>query len=222
MAFVPVQFGSPSQVVGEFSAIEVDALSFEQASIALSQLAAYVDNVDLPLRAVKRIAQEDMKERFETETAPDGSKWFELSPSYAEKKEAAVGFAHPILTREGDLKEAATSEGAWSVSGESVWFSTADLPEYWAVHQFGSSDFGATYHATANPEGESSFTGGEQNIPPRPFIGLSEKGEDRVLELFDIWFSNGLAKATRSFAVSSVGTLHVRTSLGRFGERIMF
>lgn len=222
MSFVASVFGSPDTAVGEFNAIEVDALSFEAASVALSELATYVDNVDLPLRGVKRIAREDMKERFDTETAPDGNKWFALDPHYAERKEAEVGFEHPILTREKDLRNKATEAGAWSISGESVWFSTSGLPEYWRVHQLGSEDFGTVFHASANPTGESNLEGGIQNIPPRPFIGLSAEAEGKILELFDIWFSNGLAEASKSFAVSSVGTLHVRTPRGQFGERIIF
>lgn len=223
MAFDPTPFGSPTQLIGEFSAIEVDTLSFAQAEVAVSRLANYIDDVDLPLRGAERIAREDMKERFETETSPDGTHWFALDPEYARRKQAEMGFEHPILTRTKALREKATKASAWSISGESLWFSTADLPKYWRVHQEGSEGFGVTFHHIGeenvlvrdSPEGS-------QNLPPRPFIGLSEEAEGKILDLFDIWFSNGLEAATSSFALSSVGTLHVRTPQGRFGERIHF
>lgn len=217
------EFGSPSQILGSFTGvdfIEVDTVDFERAAIAIAELANYVDNVELPLRAVVKIARDDIKERFEKENDPEGDGWFELSPGYAERKQKEVGFEHPILQREGELYKKATDGSNWSVSGESVWYSTANLPDYWAVHQFGSADFGAQFHATANPKGETSLEGGAQNIPPRAFIGLSKKAEAKVLDLFDIWFSNGLERATKDFLISSHGALHVRTPLGRIGERI--
>lgn len=222
MAFTPTPFGAPTELVGEFSAIEVDALSFEAASIALSNLATYIDNVDLPLRGAKKIGRDDMKERFDTETAPDGTTWFALDPDYAERKVRKKGFEHPILTYSKALRRAATSEAAWSVSGESLWFSTSTLPDYWRVHQEGSSDFGVTFHQVGEDNVLLRTSEGGQNLPPRPFIGLSAEAEGKILELFDIWFSNGLAEATSSYFISSAGTLHFKTPLGRIGERILF
>src|SRR6185503_7477312 len=219
------EFGSPSAILGSFEAIpeiDIDAVNFEEAAIAIAQLANYVDNVEIPLRAVVRIAKDDIEERFEKENDPDGDGWFDLTPDYAKRKQREVGFEHPILQREGDLKEKATDRGNWSVSGESIWYSTANLPDYWAVHQFGSADFGTVFHQMANPDPNAKTTEGEQNIPPRPFIGMSKEAEAKVLELFDIWFSYGLERATKEFQISSVGTLHVRTPLGRIGERIPF
>lgn len=217
------EFGSIDELIGSFSAIEIDTESFEQAEVALYELSLYIENVELPIRGAKRIAMEDMKQRFETETPPGGGKWFALDPQYAERKERDVGFTHPILTRGGELKEKATSEAAWTVSGDSLFFNTAVLPEYWRVHQEGSEGFGATF-VKINEENVLLRTPseGDQNIPPRPFIGLSKEAEDKILVLFDIWFSEGLELATKKFAVSSKGTLHARTPLGRFGERIIF
>jgi phage gpG-like protein len=216
------EFGAVDELVGSFAALEIDDLSFEEAAVRLNELALYIDNVDLPLRGAKRIARDDMKDRFESETAPDGTRWFELDPTYSERKERAVG-SKPILTREGALKKAATSEEAWSISGESLFFNTSSLPEYWRVHQQGSEGFGVTFvKIIEHTELVRTPSEGDQNIPPRPFIGLSSEAEGKILELFDIWFSEGLAQASKKFAISSVGTLHARTPQGRFGERIIF
>lgn len=217
------EFGTIDEIVGSFSAIEIEPVNFEEASIALYELSLYVEGTALPIRGARRIAMDDMKDRFESETAPDGTKWFELDPNYAARKEKEVGFEHPILTKDGDLKDAATSSEAWTVSGESLFFNTAVLPEYWRVHQEGSEGFGATFVKVESESVLMRTSGeGDQNIPPRPFIGLSGEAEAKILELFDIWFSEGLEMATKRFAVSSAGTLHARTPQGRFGERIIF
>lgn len=221
MAFIntgPHVIGSAGDLGIIFSAIEVDALDFNKAAVALNELAGYVSEATPPLKAAKKIARDDMKERFDTEIRPDGDKWFALDPDYARRKQHDVGFEHPILTRSRDLREAATDEGAWSVSGESIFFSTGSLPEYWRVHQEGSSDFGAIFHASANPAGEIGEQGG-QNIPRRPFIGLSAEAEAEILEVFDIWFSEGIELARKRYAISSVGVLQTRTALGQFGPR---
>lgn len=218
------EFGSVNDIVGSFTAIEIDTESFEEAAVALYELSLYIESVDLPIRGARRIAMEDMKERFETETDPGGGKWFALDPDYAARKEREIGFEHPILTRDGDLKDAATSQEAWSISGHSLFFNTNVLPEYWRVHQEGSEGFSATFVQVGTGKSELLRTSGEgdANLPPRPFIGLSQEAEDKILELFDIWFSEGLELATKKFAISSAGTLHARTPQGRFGARIPF
>lgn len=218
--FQPSMIGAAGDVGVEFSSIEVDALNFDEAAVRLNVLAGYISEVDQPLRAAKRIAKQDMEERFDTEIAPDGSKWFALDADYAARKQHEVGFEHPILTRDTPLRKAATKESAWSVAGDSLFFDTSGLPEYWRTHQEGSPDFGAKFHSVANVEGEVDVPGA-QNIPPRPFIGLSAEAEAKILTLFDIWFSEGIEMSTRRFAVSSVGVLQARTGRG-FGPRIDF
>lgn len=224
MAFVATNFGSPTTVVGQFNAIELELLNFDDAEVALTQLALYLENTEIPMREVKRIARDDIRERFETETDPDGDGWFDLDPDYAARKEREKGFVHPILTRSGKLKKAATSGQAFSIGADTLFYDTSSLPEYWRVHQEGSEDFGASFHFSANPDpnAEGSVGTGRQNIPPRPYIGLSVKAEGEVLELFDIWFSEGIELSAKKFFVSSSGTLHSRTALGRIGPKIDF
>lgn len=217
-------FGTVDELVGEFGAIEVDALSFEAASVALYELSLYIENVEIPLRGVKKIVRDDMKDRFDSETAPNGSPWFALDPEYAKKKQAYFGFEHPILTgKTKELRTRATDEAAFSISGESLFYNTSELPDYWRVHQEGSEGFGATFVQIGEENVLMRTPGeGDQNIPPRPYIGLSDEAEAKILELFDIWFSAGLEQASKQFMVSSVGTLHARTPQGRIGERIIF
>lgn len=218
------EFGSPAELVGNFSRIEIDAIDFDKAAIALNELAVYITRTQIPLRGAQRIAMEDMRKRFDTEIGPDGRPWTSLDPDYAARKAYDMGFEHPILTRDRTLRDAASSAKAWSVSGDSLFFSTSNLPDYWRVHQQGSPDFGAVFHSgKAEETGHLDSSAGtkNQNIPPRPFIGLSDEAERRILELFDIWFSAGIDQATKNFAISSHGILQARTPRG-FGERIEF
>lgn len=220
------RFGSPTELVGEFTIVEIDALDFKRAEVALNELARYLDNAIIPMRGAERIAMEDMKERFETETAPDGNQWAQLDPDYAARKAFELGFEHPILTgRSRELKTTATSSAAWSVAGDSLFFSTEGLPEYWRVHQEGSEDFGSVFHHAFSEETghlDSSEGSGAQNIPPRPFIGLSRKAETKILELFDIWFSEGIQEATTHYKLGSSGILHAMGPRGQFGPKIEF
>jgi phage gpG-like protein len=204
----------PDVEIGEFHRIEIEALDFDKAAVALNELALYMEDVQLPLRGAARIAQDDMKARFDTEIGPDGAKWTALDIDYAKRKEHDKGFEHPILTYDRDLRDAATSSKAFTVSADSIWYNTdvfADIP-YWRVQQEGSAEI-----AFDSPEG-AAF----QNIPARPFIGLSKEAESRILELFDIWFSNGIEKAASSYAISSSGILQERTSTGRLGPKVLF
>jgi phage gpG-like protein len=219
MPFIATDFGPPLQVVGQFNAVEVQLLNFDEAAVELTSLARYIEHAELPLRAVKRIARDDIRERFETETDPDGDGWFDLEPSYAKRKQHEKGFEHPILTRDGELKRKATADSAFVVGGDTLFYDTSELPEYWRVHQEGSVDFGASFHASANPDPNSPTVEGQQNIPPRPYIGMSVKAEAKALELFDIWFSEGIEMATRKFHVGSSGVLHQRIG-GRIGPGI--
>jgi phage gpG-like protein len=205
----------------EISRVEIDAIDFKRGEAALLELAGYFAALDPPLRAAKKIARDDMRERFESQIAPDGTQWRDLDPDYAVKKEHEVGFIYPILTKTGDLKEKALSEEAWSITGESIFYSTASLPDYWEVHQYGSDDYGTMFHGgNIDETGHLDSGEGGSNIPPRPFIGLSDEAEAKIFEVFDIWFSTGLEEASHNFFVSSQGVLQTRGIGGKFGKRI--
>ena len=195
----------------------VDTSDFDAAAGVLFELAGYIDNTQIPLQSAKSIARDDMKKRFDTETDPDGRKWKALDPDYKEwKDEEAPGL--PILTlykkgRAEALRTKATAESAFSVSADSVFFSTDNLPDYWSAHQYGDGS-------------DLSFTDNEGkfiqvwNTPPRPFIGLSVEAEQKIEEVFDLWLSEGLGAASKKYAISSHGFLQHRTAKGQYGSRV--
>lgn len=198
---------------GELYAPEIDAIGFENAKASLLELAGYLENVEAPLRVAKRIAINDMKDRFQTETDPEGNKWHSLAEKYSEWKVRHRGDAHPILTLDGDLKKAATKSSAWSVSADSLFINTSQLPEYWSAHQFGDG-YGDFFHTGNADTAHLPNAEGTHNLPPRPFIGLSANAVDDIIDAFDLWFEEGL-----NLAVSGSGTVQTRTSLGRFGPK---
>ena len=173
------------------SSFTYDTSDLDRAAIALHRFANYIDDEEV-LQGAKRIAMDDMKRRFETETDPDGAMWTELTESYQRQK-AEDGFqVHPILSRTyhkgntNSLRSAATSESAWSVSGESVWFHTDGLPPYWEVIE-GGRDF---------IEGDNGPYG---FMPERRFIGLSNEARDEILALTGAWLEAGLAQTVAPF-----------------------
>lgn len=217
MAFVKFSDRPFVALGGELHTTYLDALDFERAEVNLLQLAGYLDNIEVPLLLARRIASEDMKDRFENETDPDRNKWADLSDIYSAQKQKDVGFEHPILTRSGDLKDAATDQNAWTVGADSIFFSTAGLPNYWVSHQFGRSE---TFQMGGSEK--LGIEAGEvtlDNMPPRPFIGISAEAEEKILDTFDLWFGKGVEEAAKSFAVSSHGVLQTRTAGGRFGPK---
>lgn len=208
---------------GWFSGVKIDALDFERAEVVLNELAGYVEHMAPIMEVAKEIARNDMADRFQSQIDPEGNKWIDLDPDYAKRKEHDVGFVYPILTRTRALREAATSEEAWSVSGESIFFSTVGLPDYWRVHQEGSLDWGTHFHgglgAKTNQAGEhipahesqsdpkltTSKGSRDQNLPPRPFIGLSQDAVDEIFIAFDQWWATGIEEATRKYKGGSHG-----------------
>lgn len=224
ISHTPTVFGPYGTDVGMFNAVRLDLLNFDEGAIRLTQLALYLESEEIPLRAVARIARDDMEKRFQDEEDPDHDGWFELLPDYAERKEREVG-SKPILEHGGrgsqHLKKKALKLSNFIVAGDSVVYDTSELPEYWRVHQEGSSDFGSVFHAKANtdPNADSSVGKGYQNIPPRPFIGMSKEAEAESMELFDLWFSNGIGMATKSFGVHTSGKLMHRKG-GRFTHQV--
>jgi phage gpG-like protein len=201
--------------------IYFDASDYQHLELELRDLAGYIEAVAPPMRAAKAIARNDMKERFRTQTEPGGKEWKKLSPDYAMRK-AKKYPGRPILTLKTPLRRAATSEAAWSISGESLFFNTAILPRYWRIHQKGSEGYAEFFSHDDDdmrPFREKEDGNKEANIPPRPFIGLSVEASSEIFWTFDTWFEKGVNKVERNMGISGSGTLQTRNKLGQFGPK---
>jgi len=201
----------------------------ERVAFGLLKLAGYIENTGPPMLAAKRIAQSDMQQHFDEDRDPDGNPWAPLDPDYKKKKEKMGGDPENILTLTSTLERSAVSDAAWLSTDDTLWFSTASLPAYWDVHQSGSDASGLSGYAAVirnriktggrledDPLSahDSQDIGRGQATPARPFIGMSAEATAQVVELFDLWFDEGV-----TLYVGKTGFVQQRLG-GRFGPRI--
>jgi hypothetical protein len=195
------------------SSFTYDTSDLDRAAIAIHRFANYIDDEEV-LQGAKRIAMDDMKRRFETELDPTGARWQELSHDYQIEKAESGYQVHPILSRtyhDGNsesLRSAATSEEAWSVSGESVWFHTGGLPPYWEAHETGRQ-WTPHWAKIGDKEVGADASGG---MPQRRFIGLSDEAREEIVALTGAWLEAGLAQTVAPFKS------HIAPVSRRFGE----
>lgn len=199
----------------------------EEVEAALMEVAGYYENISKPILAARAIAREDIKRHFDTETDPDGNPWQPLDDEYIVKKQSQGGDSR-ILRFGGDLEKAATSSSAFIVNDDSLFYSADGLPFYWRWMQEGTGpggsrvmgismaqdrakSHGATSTMTSH---ESQGIGRGQDTPARPFIGISADAEEQILEVFDLWFAEGV-----SIAISGSGIVQSRVG-GRFGNKL--
>jgi phage virion morphogenesis protein len=95
------------------------------------------------------------RERFRSQTAPDGSPWAALSPDYAKRKKKNKD---KILTLSGNLRGLLN----YQAGPRSVRIGTP--LKYGAAHQFGRPEI---------------------KLPARPFLGLSTSDEQELLEILN-------------------------------------
>lgn len=160
---------------------EPDPMLYAQSVLAVERALA---DKTAPLVAATEIVQADIRERFETETAPDGTKWQEWAPSYAPIAEKEnVG----ILRKSEELYEAASSTEATVIRGDTVFYNTQTLPHYGLAHQQGQ------------PERDPP-------LPARPFLGMSNESEAFIFAAFAEWFDRSIDLFVT--AAGRVGTRH--------------
>lgn len=143
---------------------------------ALDRLAALIDDLTPVMQNIGEYLVDSTKERFQTGTAPDGSRWAPKSPvtmaRYGARRSNRVD-PRPLI-RTGDLRNFITMEaGSDSVSVGSNLI-------YAAVMQFGAAQgaFGRTSRNAPIPWGA---------IPARPFLGLSPEDERALDAIIGEW-----------------------------------
>ena len=105
------------------------------------------------------------RDRFRTQTAPDGSSWATLSPTYKARKRRNVD---KIGTLRGHLRATL----AYDPGPESVVVGSPRI--YAGTFHYGADrgDYGKTKHGVDIPWGD---------IPGRPFVGLSGTDRDDIV-----------------------------------------
>ena len=218
-----------ASAVGSFSALggEVITISWlpghtpNDAAQAVLRVAGYLDRIEKPLLASKKIARDEMEQRFDTETDPDGKPWEALSEDYLARK-LAEGYPATILTRTGgagSLRAAATRDAAFFITGHELWYNAANLPHGGLAHQDGSvrsKPFGAELKRWAAAGGHELAKGaGENVLPARPFIGIGGDAEAAIFDVFDMWFAGTLPVWIRPG-----GYVQSRAPSGQFGPLV--
>ncbi|MBP9100484.1 MAG: phage virion morphogenesis protein [Nitrosomonas sp.] len=122
-----------------------------------------------PRPALLEIGEElvdSTKKRFETQTGPDGMPWARNKPSTIKRK----GRDQP-LTGGGTLMDQInyqlTSNDTLEVGSPTI---------YAAMQQFGGT--------------KAQFPNLWGDIPARPFIGVSDEDEDKIVDIFSLYLKN--------------------------------
>lgn len=138
------------------------------------------------------------RDRFDTQTAPDGIKWEKLSPRYAARKARMRGVVFGgkrVLALRGTLRDTIRYQASRSdvVIGSNQ--------PYAAIHQFGgdiqNKGGSRTLNFKVGRNGRSRFAkrsranfqqtvnvgASSATIPARPFLGVSAQDEQEILKI---------------------------------------
>lgn len=178
----------------------------------IMSLARYLENFVPPLEASKAIAKADMQNHFDTETSPGGAPWAPLADETIER-----WGEHSILQLTGAMHGAAVSDSAYMVDGHDLYIDTSGFPDYWVFHEFGRQSPQMHIFKEMIAAGHKlglgyKYSGG--GMPPRPFVGISEKAEAEIIAVFDAWFEGGVIGFVG-------GTAQPRMTSGQFGKKIV-
>ena len=131
------------------------------------------------MRAIGTRLASNTQDRFDAAEAPDGTPWAPLSPAYAAIKRGA-GILR-VAGGNGGLQDSIT----FDATGSEVAVGSNKI--YAAVHQFG---------ATIKPKGAAPLrfrlaqglvAVRSVTIPARPYLGLSRKDEEDILDVVEFF-----------------------------------
>lgn len=161
----------------------------EILSQEIIQIANNFEDWSVPMQDAKQLMIENTKILFEEQRDPNWIPWEPLNSDYADRK-SKLGFPDEILVRSSAMKDYATSESAWFVSEDAIFFKAEGLPKdkdgypYGAAHQDGTiggikgQRFKKAYEKplaqlTAQ-DAEILAAARGLNLPQRQFIGATE------------------------------------------------
>lgn len=174
----------------------------EEVANRIFQLAEQLEDMSVPLAISRGIAIADTREHFTKQQSPSGEAWAPWAPSYAKK--AASQNVGKILQRTMSLQEAATDPAAYIISNDSLFFSTAGLPEYWIWNYAGTVGEGVDIAfmrefsedpATGKMARGTTGVGRGHALPPREMVGISYEAQLQILETFEAWFNGAINTA---------------------------
>jgi hypothetical protein len=207
-------------------------VDIDEVAQSLMAVEAALSDIELPLLASRRIAMQDMDDRFTTQTDPDGNEWVPLTIDYLNSTTKSSS-EHPddILQLTGAMREAATNQESWLITDNSLIFDSSSMPFYAMIHQEGSDPFGAAGYFNEHGEhveaesqrfvAQGGFGPGRGNaLPQRKWIGISAEGEVKMEAVFDLWFDEATSIAVQPATALFPGMVQHRLPSGRFGSQI--
>ena len=151
----------------------------KQVLDALNRLARAGEELSPAMQEISGALEAGIEEAFKKERAPDGTKWRDLSEVTTARRAKRHKWPGPILQISGHLAGAITSDyDAFSaVAGTNL--------RYAKTHQQGAQRgaFGTTCRGTPIPWGD---------IPARPFLGVSAKTREGMIEAINKHFADAL------------------------------
>lgn len=198
-----------------------DPSDFEARLIGLSRS---LENMTPLLVAARQLAIDSTAAHFDSQSDPQGNPWTPLDPDYLIAKGKAGYPTDEILVRTGAGKAAATSEGAYFITEDAVWFNPSALPDYMALHQSGTVSAGVTEAlgrlrtktaTRADMQVSIAGTGRGNALPKREFIGFDEIDILALEDLINNWFE---AVFVEEFPVGGNLGVETRTGFNMLGE----
>ncbi|WP_022946971.1 phage virion morphogenesis protein [Methylohalobius crimeensis] len=153
--------------------IEVDD---HEVMDALNQLISQLDDLTPAMKDVSGELEKIATTAFEEQASPAGIPWPDLSDVTKEQRAESGHWPGDILKVTGDLASSIQSD-----YGPDFAVASTNAPHA-ATHQFGAKQgqFGRGTFKTR--EGSVPIPWGD--IPPRPFLGLSDEGKEEILNIF--------------------------------------
>lgn len=173
-------------------------------------IAGALEATAIPLQAAKQIAQQDMEEKFASETDPDGARWAAWSQSYLRDPRFA---SRSILTRTGAMRGAARD--GYFVRPDTLWWSMTE-PFYWIFHELGTQTviqragiIRTSAGRTVTSEYDVYGGGRGKGLPQRRFVSITAGAQVRILAAFERWFDGAI-----TLRRGSSGRITARVSSG--------
>jgi hypothetical protein len=176
---------------------------------SIMDVANALEGTIVPLTAARSEVQMDIKERFATRTAPDGSSWDPWKPSYLEEAEA---FPNIGMLRQSDVMyQWVTSEEALVVTNDTLFLEVPLLPP--SVKKSGAKRKRSERRIYYHQEGSGVY-------PARPFLGMDAETRTFVFATFGEWFNRAVQLfPKKGGGIGQRHQLRSPSSVGRFVKR---
>lgn len=174
----------------------------EDLAARLVALANSYDNILSLMEGFREIARESTALHFETESDPQGQKWVPLTADWlADARKQGSAFPTAILRMTGAGEKAATSEEAYIITENEIFFNPSAVPEYMIYHQFGSVDpavesglrkLDEKQQLTPEEARAVAAYGRGRDLPQREWLGLTLDDIGEMEAYANRWFKENL------------------------------